>query len=113
MDADLGPPIASLALERGTPVYDRTGKRIGVVDGVLGDENVDIFDGVIVEHHALGRPHFAEVDRSPSCASAGSSSRSTARRCTSSGSARRPGTTATARSRSACAGAWERLRGRS
>ncbi len=63
MDADLGRPIASLALENGTPVYDRSGERVGVVDGILGDENVDIFDGVIVEQHALGRPHFADVDQ--------------------------------------------------
>lgn len=41
----LGPPIAYLALEEGTPVYDRRGERLGVVDHIMADEVHDIFEG--------------------------------------------------------------------
>jgi uncharacterized protein YrrD len=51
---DLGPPIAHPALEEGTPVYDRSGERIGVVDRVLTDHDGDIFEGVII--HTLPLP---------------------------------------------------------
>jgi uncharacterized protein YrrD len=61
---DLGPPVAYVALEEGTPVYDRGGKRIGVVDHVLADMQLDIFEGVIVHTLPLpGRHLFADVDQ--------------------------------------------------
>jgi uncharacterized protein YrrD len=43
---DLGAPIAYLALERGAPVFDSSGDRIGVVERVLGDPTADIFEGL-------------------------------------------------------------------
>ncbi len=45
---DLGAPIAYLVLRDGTPVYDRSGNRVGVVEHVLADEEVDIFHGLII-----------------------------------------------------------------
>jgi uncharacterized protein YrrD len=58
---DLGPPVAHLALAEGVPVYDRGGKRIGVVDGVLTDGRTGIFEGVIVHTLPLpGRHLFAD-----------------------------------------------------
>jgi uncharacterized protein YrrD len=61
---DLGAPIAYLALEEGTPVYDRSGERIGVVEHVQADWQADIFDGVIVHTRPLpGRHLFADVDQ--------------------------------------------------
>ena len=61
---DLGPPIAYTVLEEGTPVYDRNGKRIGVVDHVLADMQLDIFEGVIVHTLPLpGRHLFADVEQ--------------------------------------------------
>ncbi|HEY1360140.1 MAG TPA: DUF2171 domain-containing protein [Thermoleophilaceae bacterium] len=57
---DLGPPIAYLALEDGTPVYDKDGGRVGVVDHVLGDQTADVFDGLIVR---AGKHLFADVDQ--------------------------------------------------
>jgi len=51
---NLGRPIAHLALEEGTPVYDRSGERVGVVDRVLTDHDGDIFEGVII--HTLPLP---------------------------------------------------------
>jgi uncharacterized protein YrrD len=50
----LGDPVAPLALAEGVPVYDRSGRRIGVVDSVVMDEVTGIFDGLIV--HTLPLP---------------------------------------------------------
>jgi uncharacterized protein YrrD len=61
---DLGPPIAYLVLKEGTPVYDRGGQRIGVVEHVLADEPVDIFHGLVVHTLPLpGRHLFADADQ--------------------------------------------------
>jgi uncharacterized protein YrrD len=61
---DIGPPIAYLVLKEGTPVYDRSGDRIGVVEHVLADEAVDIFRGVIVHTEPLpGRHVYADADQ--------------------------------------------------
>ena len=45
---DLGPPVAYLTLADGTPVYDRNGRRVGVVEHVLADPDLDIFHGLII-----------------------------------------------------------------
>jgi uncharacterized protein YrrD len=61
---ELGPPVSYLTLREGTPVYDRRGKRIGVVDGVLADTVLDIFDGLIIHTEPLPGTHlFAAVDQ--------------------------------------------------
>jgi uncharacterized protein YrrD len=61
---DLGPPIAYTLLEEGTPVYDRNGERIGVVEQVLADFTLDIFEGVIVHTRPLPGTHrYADVDQ--------------------------------------------------
>ena len=61
---DLGPPIAYTVLEEGTPVYDREGKRIGVVEHVVADMQLDIFEGVIVHTRPVPGHHlFADVDQ--------------------------------------------------
>ncbi len=61
---DLGPPIAYTVLEEGTPVFDGTGKEIGVVEHVLADMQLDIFEGVIVHTRPLpGRHVFADVEQ--------------------------------------------------
>jgi uncharacterized protein YrrD len=61
---DLGPPIAYTVLAEGTPVYDRNGRRIGVVDHVLADMQLDIFEGVIVHTRPLPSRHlFADVEQ--------------------------------------------------
>jgi hypothetical protein len=60
---DMGPPVAYLALREDTPVYDRDGRRIGLVDRVVADEPMDIFRGIVV--HTLPRPGrhlFADAD---------------------------------------------------
>ena len=61
---DLGLPIAYLVLKVGTPVYDRHRERIGTVEHVLADEDLDIFHGVIVHTRPLPRRHlFADADQ--------------------------------------------------
>jgi hypothetical protein len=49
MDPDLGAPASYLTCERGLPVYDARGERIGKVEHCLGDASVDVFDGVLVD----------------------------------------------------------------
>jgi hypothetical protein len=61
---DLGQPIAYTVLEEGTPVFDRDGKRIGVVERVMADMQLDIFDGVIVHTRPLpGRHLYADMSQ--------------------------------------------------
>jgi uncharacterized protein YrrD len=61
---DLGPPIAYTVLEEGMPVFDRNGKRIGVVERVMGDMQLDIFEGVILHTRPLpGRHLYADMNQ--------------------------------------------------
>ena len=61
---DLGAPISYLVLEKGADVYDRAGEHIGVVDHVLADPDIDIFDGVIVDASRLpGGLRFADAEQ--------------------------------------------------
>jgi hypothetical protein len=62
--AELGQPIAYPALKEGTPVYDRTGESVGVLEHVVADEPTDIFEGLIVHTLPLpGRHLFADADQ--------------------------------------------------
>lgn len=44
-------PIAYEALTKGTPVLTTTGTRIGIVEHVLADSGLDLFDGLVVKTH--------------------------------------------------------------
>lgn len=56
----LGPPVAYLALEDGTPVYDRSGARVGVVEHVMDEGG--IFEGIIIHTYPLpGRHLYADA----------------------------------------------------
>jgi hypothetical protein len=58
----LGAQIAYLALKDGTPVYDRDGNRVGVVERVMAVGG--IFEGVIVHTYPLpGRHLYADPDQ--------------------------------------------------
>ena len=62
--AEFGRPVAYVALKDGTPVYDQTRQRVGVVDHVVVDEPTDIFEGLIVHTLPLpGRHLFADRDQ--------------------------------------------------
>lgn len=61
---DLGPPVAYLALADGTPVYDRNGRPVGVVEHVLADTDLDIFHGLVIHTKPLpGRHLYADADQ--------------------------------------------------
>jgi uncharacterized protein YrrD len=61
---DLGPPIAYTALEEGTPVLDRSGRRIGVVEHVLADWQADIFEGLVIHTRPIpGKDLYADVEQ--------------------------------------------------
>jgi hypothetical protein len=62
----LGDPIAYLGVEDGTPVYDRDGNRVGVVEHVMAHSG--IFEGLIIHtsplpgHHLYADPEqIAEI----------------------------------------------------
>jgi sporulation protein YlmC with PRC-barrel domain len=54
---DLGPPVSHLVLDDGTPVYDRDGRRIGVVEQAMTDEATGIFEGLVIHTHPLPGRH--------------------------------------------------------
>lgn len=54
-------PISYLALADGTPVLTTTGRRIGTVEHVLQDDDLDLFDGLVVETEAGRR--FVDAGR--------------------------------------------------
>jgi hypothetical protein len=56
----LGPAIAYLAVKDGTPVYDREGSRVGVVEHVMAVGG--IFEGIIIHTYPLpGRHLYADA----------------------------------------------------
>jgi uncharacterized protein YrrD len=64
VDEDLGRPIAHLALQEGTPVYDADGKKIGVVDRVVHEGPNGIFEGLVVHTLPLpGHHRFADHEQ--------------------------------------------------
>jgi hypothetical protein len=65
---DHGDPISYLSLRSGTAVLSSDGERIGVVEHVLGDEETDIFDGIVIDtqlgpggHRFVDAPEVAEI----------------------------------------------------
>jgi sporulation protein YlmC with PRC-barrel domain len=58
---DLGEPVSYLVLKNGTPVFDRSGDRVGEVEHVLSDDAEDVFHGLIVKTPEGHR--FAASDR--------------------------------------------------
>jgi uncharacterized protein YrrD len=61
---DLGAPVAYTALTDGTPVYDRDGRSVGVVEHVLAELDLDIFHGLVIHTKPLpGRHLYADADQ--------------------------------------------------
>ena len=56
-----GNPVSWLMVEPGWTVVDSHGKRIGKVDEVLGDEQVDIFHGLLVDGEEILAERVAEI----------------------------------------------------
>ncbi len=60
-DFGTGQPISYEALATGTPVLTASGTEFGTVAHVLADENLDLFDGIVVKTHRGIR--FVDRDR--------------------------------------------------
>jgi hypothetical protein len=52
----LGPPVAYFTVKDGTPVYDRSGARVGVVEHVM--EEGGIFEGINIHTYPLPGRHL-------------------------------------------------------
>ena len=55
--------ISYLALDRGAPVVSSSGNEFGKVEHVLQVPELDLFDGVVVRVHHLGRQSHRFIDR--------------------------------------------------
>jgi sporulation protein YlmC with PRC-barrel domain len=56
-----GDPVSWLMVERGWTVVDAHGKKVGKVDEVLGDAQVDIFHGLLVDGKEILAERVAEI----------------------------------------------------
>lgn len=54
-------PVSWLLVERGWRVVDASGAKVGTVDEVLGDEEVDIFHGLVVDGRKILAEDVAEI----------------------------------------------------
>jgi uncharacterized protein YrrD len=54
---DLGQPSSYMVLQPGTPVYSSDGKKLGEVEHVLGDADLDVFDGFVIDRSVLPGGH--------------------------------------------------------
>jgi uncharacterized protein YrrD len=61
---DLGAPSSYMALADGTEVYSSDGDRLGAVEHVLADVEIDIFDGLVIDSSsAPGGHRFVDADQ--------------------------------------------------
>jgi hypothetical protein len=59
---DLGNPSSYRALADGTPIYSSDGEKLGEVEHVLADPEIDIFDGIVIDQSVLPGGHrFADA----------------------------------------------------
>ena len=56
-------PVSWLLIEPGWEVVDSSGERVGKVDEVEGDRENDIFSGLQVAPHLLGKAEFVPAER--------------------------------------------------
>lgn len=57
-----GDPVSWLLLERGWRVVDQDGTDVGKLAEVIGDKNIDIFDGLAVSTGLLGKPRYVPAE---------------------------------------------------
>ena len=56
-------PVSWMVIEQGWAVVDTAGENVGRVDEVLGDESVDIFNGLNVLTGVLGTPKYVPSEQ--------------------------------------------------
>lgn len=54
---ELGAPSSYLVLAEGVPVYSGDGQELGLVEHVLAESDVDIFDGLVIDRSRLPGGH--------------------------------------------------------
>ena len=57
------PQCAWIAIEHGAVVTAADGSDVGTVKEIAGDENADIFDGLVVEHARFDSPRYVPSER--------------------------------------------------
>ncbi len=64
MSSPGGPdPVAWTALDEGALVVAADGSEVGLLKEVVGDEEADIFDGLVLEHAKHGTSHYIPSER--------------------------------------------------
>jgi len=56
-------PVSWFLVERGWKVVGSDGAEFGTVEEALGDENLDIFDGLAVATGLLGKPRYVPAEK--------------------------------------------------
>jgi hypothetical protein len=56
-----GDPVSWLMVEPGWTVVNADGKKVGKVDEVLGDEQIDIFHGLVVSGEKILADQVADI----------------------------------------------------
>ena len=56
-------PVSWMVIEQGWTVVDTAGENVGRVDEVIGDESVDIFNGLNVLTGVLGTPKYVPSEQ--------------------------------------------------
>ena len=56
-------PVSWMVVEQGWTVVDADGENVGRVDEVVGDESIDIFNGLNVLTGALGAPKYVPSEQ--------------------------------------------------
>lgn len=56
-------PVSWMVIEQGWTVVDTAGETVGRVDEVVGDESVDIFNGLNVLTGVLGTPKYVPSEQ--------------------------------------------------
>jgi hypothetical protein len=58
-----GDPVSWFVIEPGWKVVDAQGDEVGSVDEVAGDSNDDIFNGLSISTHRLGKPRYVPSEQ--------------------------------------------------
>ena len=56
-------PVSWLMIEPGWRVESADGEDVGRVEEVAGDSGADIFDGLAIAFHFLGRQHYVPAEQ--------------------------------------------------
>jgi hypothetical protein len=56
-------PVSWLVIEPGWKVVDSNGEEVGRVEEVVGDEGLDIFDGLVIVTGLLAKPRYTPSEQ--------------------------------------------------